>query len=75
MITKEKIAKWLEVIKPALEAVEEWDKECRNNDCSRCKPYKEHGVCVLQALYYPKDLREDVERLEWALEKLEEVGC
>jgi hypothetical protein len=75
MITKEKIKKWLEAIKPGLEAIESWDKECRSDDCSRCKLYNEHGVCVLQALHYPSDLREDVERLEWALERLEEAGC
>jgi hypothetical protein len=72
MITKEKITKWLEAIKPGLEAIEEWDKECRSDDCATCKLYNKHGVCVLQALYYPKDLREDVKRLEWALKKLEE---
>jgi hypothetical protein len=75
MITKEKIVKWLEAIKPGLEAIEEWDKECRSDDCSTCKLYKEHNICILQALYYPMDLREDVERLERALKRLEDDGC
>jgi hypothetical protein len=72
MITKEKIQRWLEAIKPGLEAIEEWDKECRKESCFECKLYTEHHLCVLQSLYYPMDLREDVQRLEYALEKLEE---